>query len=148
MLGVQVAAVPSEQQDPEVPVHERLTQDSVFPVPGSEPELEDALNSIMPTRSVEQGLHRLEKTDEFTVELIQSTDAEGKTTTKEVTRRKRGRCQHCGRKTAYFCKECTKQVRNGTKYWCCGPDAPGGRDCQIKHDTEYVFADNMDGEDF
>ena len=136
MIGYELA-LPDNHQDPEVPEFERQTQDSVFALPGEDPEEDDRLQSAMPSRSVEEGTHGLRKINEFVFEQKAYTDAKGNELTRQVKRRKRGRCVHCGQKTPFYCPKCS-ETKSG-KYWCCGLDVPDGRICQATHDSKWIF---------
>ena len=147
MVGYEIA-LPGEDgnQDPEVPEFERLTQDSVFALPGEDPELDDALQEAMPARSVETGTHGLKKVDEFVTEQHQYNDAQGNELTRQIRRRKRGRCIFCDAKTSFHCPTCSAKRSRSGRYWCCGPDSPNGRVCQSKHDSEWVFENVLPGD--
>ena len=152
MVGYEIAvpaqnqiAVPGPDQDPEIPAAERHTQESVYPIPGEDPILDYALNEAMPARSVEMGDHGLKRVEEFVAENINYNDGHGNLCVRSTNRRKRGRCVACNRKTLYYCPLCSnKEGRNG-RYWVCGPDAPHGRICQAKHDSDWVFDLPEDG---
>ena len=83
ILGREVH-VPGDEQDPEVQAFEKLTQDSVYAIPGEDLEVDEIFNDAMPARSVEQGKHGLKKIDEFQVEVIQEKDMEGNMKYREV----------------------------------------------------------------
>ena len=139
LTGYEIELPDESNQDPEVPEFERLTQDSVFALPGEDPELDDALQEAMPARSVEAGTHGLKKVDEYVTEMHQYNDAQGNELTRQIRRRKRGRCIFCDAKTSFYCPTCSAKRPRSGRYWCCGPDAPNGRICQSKHDSEWVF---------
>jgi len=119
----------------------------VYAIPGEEdPALDEALNHALPTRSVEMGYHGLKRVNERVAESIEYTDGHGNVKVRTTHRRKRGRCVSCDKKTSYFCLACSdKPGRKGGKYWVCGPDAEGGRMCQAKHDSEWIFDLPEDG---
>ena len=148
MVGYEIA-VPGPEQDPEIPAAERNTQESVYAIPGEDPALDEALNEALPERSVETGAHGLKKVEERVTENVEYIDTHGNVRVRTTKRRKRGRCVACERKTSFFCPACSKKPgRNGCKYWVCGPDAEGGRMCQAKHDSEWIFdlpEDGLDG---
>ena len=101
-------------------------------------QLYDASRSI---RTVEAGEHGLKKVDEWTTEHREEFNEEtGFVEIKPKRRRKRGKCHFCKRKTSWFCPACPTP-KNSSRYWCCGPDTSHGRDCQAKHDTEWVFVE-------
>lgn len=133
-----VVNVPHTNVDPEVPLFERLTQDSIYPIPGEDPELDDAMDEAMPAREVTKGEHGIKKIDEWVSEPIHVTDAMGRVSVRDGKRRKRGLCNYCGRKTSYFCPACSPADK-ALKFWCCGPDVVDGRDCQYKHDSKWIF---------
>ena len=130
--------VPGFEMDPVIPQFERLTQDSIYPIPGEDPEVDDALDSIMPERSVERGEHGLKKIDEWVVETITEKDERGRMLMKNQKRRERGVCNYCQKKTSYFCPACTPGDK-ASKFWCCGPDVRDGRQCQALHDSKWIF---------
>ena len=133
--------VPTEVQDPEVPEFEKLTQESVFGVPGEDPELEEALNAHPPARSVTEGMHGLRKIDMWCIEKIYGTGGDGQAVVRDVRRRKRGKCRHCSAKTPWYCQACSfNPPECPGRYWCCGPDVAHGKECQQKHDSEWVLA--------
>ena len=139
MLGAEVN-VPNEDQDPEVPAFEKLTQDSVFGVAGLDPDVEEALDDELPARSVEQGEHGLRKVDKWVMETHQERDRDGDVMLKEVRRRKRGKCKFCARKTSFFCPVCSSNSCGCPgRFWVCGPDVPYGRQCQSRHDSDWIF---------
>lgn len=143
VLGAEVQVL-GDEQDPEVPAFEKLSQESVFSVAGLHPEMEEVLNSKLPARSVEQGQHALRKVDEWIMETHEETDHTGKVKIRDVRRRKRGRCKFCGSKTSYYCYKCSFTTDSPGRYWCCGPDVCNGREFQMKHDSEWVFGNMLD----
>ena len=144
LVGTEIT-VPEEDQEPEIPAFEKLTQDSVFALAGVDEVLNDVLEDAMPTWSVERGEHGLRKTEEYVNEPVQEMNERDEVIARKVNRRKRGRCRICGKKTPWYCPKCTEEDPKGAKYWCYGPDVPNGKECYYKHDTEWVFRKDLNG---